>query len=98
MTDTNKAASAGRWTYCPKCASTGWVSWGYELHMEIGICPFPSGVGEEALERAEAECDRLNDLEAVAAPEPVSFDDLAAIPAEPSDDPYSAFAYRGGNP
>ncbi len=96
MTQTNP--SSGRWTYCPSCGSKGWVDWGYELHMERGTCPFPTGVGEEALESAAEECDRLNDLEAVANPEPVEFDEIAEILAGPEDDPSSALAYREGNP
>ncbi len=78
----SKAMSAGRWTFCPTCGSKGWVDWGYEIHMDRGSCPCPSGVGEEALDCAAEECDRLNDLEAVADPEPVTFADLAEIPAE----------------
>lgn len=71
--------SAGRWDYCTKCGSKGWVEWGYSIHMDLGSCHFPAGVGEEALERAAEECDRLNELEAVANPDSVTVADLDEI-------------------
>lgn len=71
--------SAGRWDFCTHCGSIGWVDWGYSLHMELGTCPAAAswrGMGEEVIDRARDECDRLNDLEAVADPEPVTAQDL----------------------
>lgn len=91
--------SGGRWDYCQKCGSVGYVDWGYQLHGELGSCPMGGswrGVGEDVIDAAAEECDRLNELEAAASPTPIDMDDLATIPSD--DDPYGAFAYRGGNP